>query len=286
MKKIDTILAGLCLFFTLTLVLRLFVFPKTYNGKGENRVFLNPKFLPDLTEIILESGDNKITLSKRDDIYVLSSDEGETFADRDMVFRLLQAFSREKTIFPVDDGTGEKYGISGENSVKVIFKAADSEVLSLIFGNMDSLLEQIYFTIPGKTGIYKTDDDFSQFFFQRITFWADCHLIPAHKKFETDEVKTLTVAYPEEKLKAIENKDEFIKKLLSSRGGNLVPKASIGTDNIATCVEIVLTSNIEITLKFIPHYDGYAVVFQEKDSGFSPKSALEISEYTFNRIFN
>ena len=284
MKKIDAILVGLCLFFTLTLVLRLFVFPKTYDGKAENRVFLNPKYLPDLNEIIIESGDDKITLWKKDDLYVVSSSDGEIFADRDMVFRLLQAFSPEKTLFHVDDEDGEKYGIVGENSTKVIFKAANSEILSVTFGNLDSILEQIYFTIPGRKGIYKTDDDFSQFFFQRITFWADCDLIPRHKKFEINEVKTLTVDYPGEKSKTIENNDEFIKKLLSSRGGNVVPKDSLGTEKVR--VGIVLTSNIEITLKFIPHNNGYAVVFHEEGSGFSPESALEISEYTFNRIFN
>lgn len=283
-KKTDAVLAVLCLFFTLTLAVRLFVFPKDHDGRRENTVFLNPKHLSDLDEIIVQSGGQTISISKPDDLYLVSSDTDEIFADRDMVFRLMQVFSMERTIFPVDAGDGEKYGIFGENSATVIFKANNGEVLSVTFGNLDSLLKQIYFTTPGRQGVYETDDDFSEFFFQRITFWADCDLIPAHRKFKVGDVQSLTVTHGG-KTENLENREEFITKILSSRGGNVVSRNNLSPENRVANIDFTLTSGIEFSLEFISVNDGYAVVFVEKDAGFSSKSALEISEYTFQRIF-
>lgn len=146
---------------------------------------LNPNYVSDVSSIIIEAPDGKITLTKGGSYWSGTSDaSGGKYvwpADIQTVRNLITSAQSliQVQVKADDDSAWTALGVDEMQASVLGFYDKNGSVLSkVLFGHKDSLTLKIYFRTWSKNTVYEMDADMENFLTADESFWADPFLYP------------------------------------------------------------------------------------------------------------
>ncbi len=285
----------LCLLAALTCLLCCISFLPSVSQKSAPKSFqsalLNPSHKNEVSEIIIESGGQMLTLAHQAFGWTVSDGECLLPAENRLVDGLLNSAIKIRKMYTILDSSR-----ANQPSFFTVHFRDDVNLYTIVdFYAVHSLTNRISFAVEGKNKRYETNDDFSQYLQTTVSYWARSALIQL-----ISEPIAFVFQEKGQKIRRIdENSADFSKKLhdltVLRHGLVLSPENSAQADFAGFSARLTVSDgqgNTEVISCF-PREDGafrceyqwfFAAGGQGADMVGSLRFAFEISGWTYNRL--
>ena len=264
--------------------------------KSFQSALLNPSYREEVTEIIISSGGNALSLRKHEKGWIVNSENLAIQAEQKLIKNLLDNAIKVRKMYKIVDSIKGKETYSSQ-SVSLQFRNNIKVYTKIDIFSLNSLTNRLSFSVHGKDFLYETADDFSQYLQTNVSFWANPSLV----QLISSPFSIVWQEKGEKICRFNENSNDFSKKvhdLLLLRHGAILPAEPDQSlpEKFSSLTLSDPEGNSEF-ISFIPAGDGsfrcqYRWNFNassatggtEKVFADSLHFAFEISGWTFDRL--
>lgn len=248
---------------------------------------VNQKYEKSINKFEFSKGDNKITLLKKDNMWLVKENDSELTipAESKKVNSLIKDLTAVREMYKLQDKftSNSSFGLKNDETFTLTYTFQDGSH-SIFFGNQDFAQTSRYIMTDKNLQVYELDSSLDKYISTNSSLWVDPFLISQEVfgSIKSDFVQSAKV-YQEGKILQIQD----LNKLLELRHGGYVDFTIALPDEIAMNINLELGNksfiNIEIYTTNLEQE--YIVKSEYSDSNNSKYyTCTKISSWTYNKI--
>ncbi len=279
--KNDKILFSSVLILTILFVLS---FSKSCTNTDKREVIktalVNPKYTDEISEIIIQHEDEKLSLIKKNDIWFTQN----AIADSKKVENLLQDLIKVRKLYKISYTNNKKEAFFSDSSSFTISYSFPGGVHSLYFGSQDFSQTSRYLQTDKNTQIYEIDTTFDKYLSINPQNWSEPFIISQIilGKITTQDIQS-TKVYFENKVSEISD----IQKLLELRHAGFPDFEVLFPQEKSLTLDLELGNKSQINVEiFSTNSESEYLLCSKYTSSKQEKYTfwVKISEWTYNKI--